>query len=185
SELSRDVGVKADTVRNYLDYLEKTFIVHRTRPFYTNKRKEITKSPVIYFSDPGLRNYAVQRFGQLNTPSEFGELFEMFIHNFLRRKLRFTSYNVRYWRTKSQAEVDLVVTRGNSPELPVEVKYREMESAETTRSLRSFVEKYSPGKALVVNLSLQETTEINGTKVEFLPYPNLLFQIERLLVDRP
>jgi hypothetical protein len=181
SKLSRDVGVKSTTVRNYLDYLDKTFIVEQTNPFYTNKKKEITKSPIVYFSDPGLRNYSVQRFGHLNTPSEFGELFEGFIHNFLKQETQFTGLDVRYWRTKSQAEVDFVLSAGNKVELPVEVKYRELDEPKVTKSLRSFIKKYSPEKAVVLNLSLEETVEIENTQVDFIPYTKFLYKLEEMM----
>lgn len=176
SKLARDVGVKSTTVRNYLDYLDKTFIVEQTDPFYTNKKKEITKSPIVYFSDPGLRNYSIQRFGHLNTPLEFGELFEGFIHNILKQETQFTGLNVKHWRTKSQAEVDFVLSAGNKVELPVEVKYKELDEPKVTKSLRSFIKKYSPEKAVVVNLSLEETVEIEDTQVEFKPYTKFLYK---------
>ncbi len=181
SKLARDVGVKSTTVRNYLDYLDKTFIVEQTNPFYTNKKKEITKSPIVYFSDSGLRNYSIQRFGHLNTPSEFGELFEGFIHNFLKQETQFTGLDVRYWRTKSQAEVDFVLSAGNKVELPVEVKYKELDEPKVTKSLRSFIKKYSPEKAVVVNLSLEETVEIEETQVEFIPYTKFLYKLEEMI----
>ena len=181
SKLARDIGVKSTTVRNYLDYLDKTFILEQTNPFYTNKKKEITKSPVAYFSDPGLRNHSIQRFGKLNTPSEFGQLFEGFMHNFLKQETQFTGLNVRYWRTKSQAEVDFVLSAGNTVELPVEVKYRDLDEPKVTRSLRSFIKKYRPSQAVVVNLSLEETVEIEETQVEFLPYTKFLYRLEEML----
>ncbi|MFB6145675.1 MAG: ATP-binding protein [Candidatus Nanohaloarchaea archaeon] len=181
SKLARDVGVKSTTVRNYLNYLDKTFIVEKTNPFYTNKKKEITKSPIVYFSDPGLRNYSIQRFGHLNTPSEFGELFEGFIHNFLKQETQFTGLDVRYWRTKSQAEVDFVLSTGNKVELPVEVKYKDLDEPKVTKSLRSFIKKYSPEKAVVVNISLEETVEIENTQVEFIPYTKFLYKLEEMI----
>lgn len=181
SKLARDVGVKSTTVRNYLDYLDKTFIVEQTNPFYTNKKKEITKSPIVYFSDPGLRNYSIQRFGHLNTPSEFGELFEGFIHNFLKQETQFTGLDVRYWRTKSQAEVDFVLSAGNKVELPVEAKYKDLDEPKVTKSLRSFIKKYTPEKAVVVNLSLEETVEIENTQVEFIPYTKFLYKLEEMI----
>ncbi|MFB6158885.1 MAG: ATP-binding protein [Candidatus Nanohalobium sp.] len=181
SKLARDVGVKSTTVRNYLAYLDKTFIVEQTNPFYTNKKKEITKSPIVYFSDPGLRNYSIQRFGHLNTPSEFGELFEAFIHNFLKQETQHTGLNVNYWRTKSRAEVDFVLSAGNAVKLPVEAKYKELDEPKVTKSMRSFIKKYSPEKAVVVNISLEETVEIENTQVEFIPYTKFLYKLEEII----
>jgi len=181
SKMARDVGVKSSTVRNYLDYLDKTFIVEQTNPFYTNKKKEITKSQIIYFSDLGLRNYSIQRFGHLNTPSEFGELFEAFIHNFLKHRTQHTGLNVKYWRTKSQAEVDFVLTAGNKVELPVEAKYKRLSKPKVSKSLRSFIQKYNPEKAVVVNLELKETRHIEETQVKFIPYTTLLSNFEEIV----
>ena len=183
SKMARDVGVKSDTVRNYLDYLDKTFIVGQTNPFFTNKKKEITKSSIVYFSDPGLRNYSIQRFGHLNTSNEFGELFETFIHNFLKTETQHTGLDVRYWRTKSRAEVDFVLTAGNQVKLPVEAKYKELDEPKVTKSLRSFIKKYNPETAVVVNLKLEETIEIEDTKMEFIPYHRLLFSLEENLIN--
>jgi predicted AAA+ superfamily ATPase len=181
SKLARDVGVKSTTVRNYLDYLDKTFIVEKTNPFYTNKKKEITKSSIVYFSDPGIRNYSVRRFGHLITPSEFEELFEAFIHNFLKRQTYFAGLDVKYWRTKSRAEVDFVLTAGNKVKLPVEAKYKELDKPKVTKSLRSFIKKYNPEKAVVVNLELEETVEVENTEVEFIPYHKFLFKLGELV----
>ena len=183
SKLARDIGVKSDTVRNYLNYLDKTFITETTNPFFTNKKKEITKSPIIYFSDLGLRNYSIQRFGHLNTPSEYGEIFETFIHNHLKTQTQHTGLNVKYWRTKSRAEVDFVLTAGNKVKLPIEAKYKNLDEPKVTKSLRSFIKKYKPKKAVVVNISLEETVEIEETQVKFIPYTKLTHRLEEIIQD--
>jgi len=57
SEIASTLGISLQTLKNYLWYLEKTFIIKKLTPYFRNKRKEITKSPLIYFYDLGLRNY--------------------------------------------------------------------------------------------------------------------------------
>jgi predicted AAA+ superfamily ATPase len=47
------------------------------KPFFTNKEKELTKSPVFYFKDSGLKNYASGEFGNVN---DFGFLFQNFVY---------------------------------------------------------------------------------------------------------
>jgi predicted AAA+ superfamily ATPase len=42
--------------------LEETFLVKRVVPFFTNKNKEISKAPKIYFVDNGVRNYFIKNF---------------------------------------------------------------------------------------------------------------------------
>ena len=67
SELSATLGLSLATVKIYLWYLEKTFIVWKVTPWFTNIRKEITKAPVYYFRDIGLRNFASGSFGASRT----------------------------------------------------------------------------------------------------------------------
>ena len=79
SEIASTLGLSSITIKNYLWYLDKTYITYRITPFFRNVRKEITKSPVIYFSDLGLRNYANGTFGTLSKPEDMGFLFQNFV----------------------------------------------------------------------------------------------------------
>jgi predicted AAA+ superfamily ATPase len=63
---SSTLGISLATVKIYLGYLEKTFILWKATPWFTNIRKEITKAPVYYFRDLGLRNFASGSFGALS-----------------------------------------------------------------------------------------------------------------------
>lgn len=58
--------------------------------------------------------------------------------------------------------------------MPIEVKFKEMKQPLVERSLRSFIEKYKPLKALVVNLNLNTEAKINKTKIQFLTFAELL-----------
>lgn len=169
SELSSTLGISLVTVKNYLWYLEKTFILERSTPFFRNIRKEITKSPVAYFYDLGLRNHACNIFGQTLRVDDAGFLFQNFIFNILREKTQFTASRVHFWRTKDKAEVDFVMDVGLKP-LPIEVKYSSMPKPAIEKSLRRFIDAYHPENAYVINLSLDETVNLNGTKVRFLPF---------------
>ncbi|MBW1729171.1 MAG: ATP-binding protein [Deltaproteobacteria bacterium] len=172
SALCTTLGIAIQTLKNYLWYGEKTFVIQRLPPYYRNVRKEIVKSPVIYFYDNGLRNYPLGLFGNLYNPEAFGHLFENFIFNILREKLRFSGAKLYFWRTKDGAEVDFVVDFAKKI-IPMEVKYKRLPKIEISRSLRSFMEKYKPPHAIIVNLSLSETINIGRTNVTFLPYYKL------------
>ena len=51
------------TVERYIDLLEKSFVIFRLRPYFTNKAKEVTKMKKIYFYDlGGIRNMILRRF---------------------------------------------------------------------------------------------------------------------------
>jgi len=170
SELASTLGISIKTVKEYLWYLEKTFIIFRLSPYFKNIRKEITKSPIFYFYDLGLRNFASGDFGRLK---DKGFIFQNFIFNILREKIKDTSIRIYFWRTKDKAEVDFVMDLGKEV-IPIETKYKKMTSPEMTKSLRSFIEKYNPSQALVVNLTLDKTIRIGHTEVKFIPFYKLL-----------
>ena len=168
AELSSTLGISYRTLRSYLWYLEKTFILDKVTPFFKNTRKEITKSPVFYFIDLGMRNFANGSFdwgGVQN--ADF--VFQNFIYNILSDKLKEKMAKINFWRTKDGAEVDFVVLVG-SEEFPIEVKNRHLEKVEGNRSLMSYIEKYHPKKAIVVNLSLQGQKKVKGTQLIAIPY---------------
>ena len=179
SELSSTVGISLKTIKNYLWYAQKTFILQKITPYFTNMRKELSKSPVVYFYDIGLRNYALGFFGNLTLPSELGFVFQNFILNILKEKLRFTAGELHFWRTKDKAEVDFIIKLGKNI-IPVETKFKELRKPEIDRSLRSFILKYRPKKAYIINLKLRESIKVDETKIDFLPFYELVKEKEFL-----
>jgi predicted AAA+ superfamily ATPase len=169
SELASTLGISIQTVKNYLWYAEKTFIIQRITPYFKNVRKEITKAPVAYFYDSGLRNYALGLFGNLTKPWDAGFVFQNLVWAFLQEKYRFSPAEIHFWRTTDKAEVDFVVVLGRKI-IPVEVKYKELKRPEIGRSLRSFLKKYQPEEAWVVNLSLSDKIKLDKTEIMFLPF---------------
>jgi len=166
SQLSQDVGIRLETLKTYLWYAEQTFIISIVKPYFTNAKKEITKSPNIYFNDLGMCNFSKSNF---NNEVSDGMVFQNFIFLKLRDKYEKGLNKVNYWRTKDKAEVDFVVHTKDGV-LPIEVKFSRLKKTAITRSFRSFIKKYSPVKALVVNLSLDESIVIENTEVIFIPY---------------
>jgi uncharacterized protein len=169
SELSSTIGIALQTIKKYLWYAEKTFIVSRISPYFTNIRKEISKSPVFYFYDLGLRNYSLGLIGRPLTPNDMGPIFENFIYNLSAEQIMHTPMKLHYWRTKDKAEVDFVIEYAKEL-LPIEVKYGKIKRIEVHRPLRNFIEKYQPKKAIVINLNMQESLMINNTKVVIMPF---------------
>lgn len=173
SELSSTLGISIPTVKKYLWYAEKTFIIKKITPYFRNKRKEIVKSPIIYFYDLGLRNYALGVFGEERNTERDGFVFQNFIFNYLKEKLLFSGRDIHFWRNKDNSEVDFVVVGGEAI-IPIEVKFKEMKQPLVERSLRSFIEKYKPLTVLMVNLNLNTEVKINKTKIQFLTFTDLL-----------
>ena len=173
TELSSTLGISVQTVKNYLMYAEKTFVIKRVTPYFSNVRKEISKSPILYFTDAGLRNYSLGLFGRISLLSETGFLFQNLVFHILKEKWRYEGGSIHFWRTKDRAEVDFVIHIGKDV-LPVEVKCRELKGDTVGRPLRNFIDIYKPKEAWIVNLILRKEIRINHTAVKFIPFFDLI-----------
>ncbi len=167
SELATTLGISLHTVKNYCWYAEETYILRRITPFFRNIRSEISKSPSVYFSDLGFRNYALGVLGNLQRPDDLGFAFQNLVYLILREKIRWSGAQIHFWRTKSKTEIDFVIDTGRSV-IPVEVKYKDLAKPSTPRAMDGFVEKYRPPYCLVINKSLQATVSLRDTEVRFV-----------------
>lgn len=170
SEFANTIGISPQTVENYLWYLEETFILKKVTPFYRNIRSELTKTPMYYFVDLGLRNYLIGMFGLTELPSQLvGHLFENYIFNNL---VNLNIGDIHFWRTKDNAEVDFVIESG-SKVIPIEVKYKKMESPKTTRSFKSFLTKYNPKKSYLIHLGDKLINKFSNSQIFFINFNEL------------
>ncbi len=170
SQLSQDTGMRLETLKTYLWYAEQTFIINIVKPYFTNLKKELTKSPTIYFNDLGMLNFSR---GNLAGTVRDGLLFQNFIYLILKEYFTTGLSRIHFWRTKDKAEVDFVVHAGTGV-VPVEVKFKSLKMAAVSRSFRSFISRYRPETGVIVNLDREETLQINGTRVRFVPWWKLL-----------
>lgn len=173
SSLASKLNISLQTLKKYLWFLEKTFIINVLTPFHRNAKKEIIKSPHVYFNDLGMLNYARGTYARFEVSSDQGFLFQNFIYSLLRDSVVQYSDSLHFWRTGDGAEVDFVIERFDGI-LPIEVKYASLKTVTVGRSLRSFIEKYNPKKALVVNRDYSAALTIGSTEVVFTPYYQLL-----------
>jgi len=174
AEISNTLEMKQETIHGYLRVLEQTFVCQTIKPFFRNKRKELTKMPKIYFWDTGLRNFALEAFRFYELREDRGALLENFVFAELARH---AEERIKYWRTKDRSEVDFVIEFPSGEVVPIEVKAQKLKKPEFRRSFINFLTRYQPAKALVVNLGLQTKVKIKSTQVFFV-YP---FQLDLLL----
>jgi hypothetical protein len=169
SNIASEINISVQTLKNYLFYAEKTFILQKLTPYFKNNSKEIVKSPVYYFYDIGLRNFSINLFGNI---TDFGHVFENLVLNIIKEKIKFTNGSIHFWRTLDKAEVDFVLDFGKEI-IPIEVKYKKYKLPKLEASLRSFIDKYAPKKAFVVNLELNAMLNVNNTNVYFISFGEL------------
>ena len=107
-ELGQTIGANVQTVRRYVDLLEKTMVVFRLGAFSRNLRNEIKKRSKIYFYDNGVRNAVIANFAPLNMRTDSGALWENYLVS-ERLKANHCSgrwCNCYFWRTASRQEID-------------------------------------------------------------------------------
>ncbi len=166
-ELSSTLGLHRETIMRYIHYLEETFVIKRLTPLFSNPRTELSKMPKIYFADAGLRNLAMGSFSDLRTRADTGKIMEGIVASHVLRN-RLLSHRVNYWRTKSGAEVDFIIS-GVKPVQSIEVKSGILKHVTISRGYRSFLSKYSPEKSILLNSTIWSEKEINGYTVEAIP----------------
>ena len=111
-ELANQLNVKSATIVNYIDLLEKSFVIYRLKAYSNNPRKEVSKMNKIFFWDNGIRNAVIEDFRDLTLRNDVGQLFENFIIG-ERMKMNVwlkPSAKSFFWRNFNQREVDYIET---------------------------------------------------------------------------
>jgi len=171
NELSKITGFTYQELIKYVRILEKTFICLPSRPYFTNKMKELSKNPKIYFLDNGFRNSAIGNFQEVENRTDRGGLNENFVASELVKK----NIKLDYWRTKAGAEVDFVVEK-NSKLIPIEVKSK-LSTPTHGKAFKNFVEAYGVEKGFILSQDYYDELKIGGARVEFKP----LFSVGNLV----
>jgi len=110
NELANLLGIDKETVENYIDLLEKCFVVFRLDSFSRNARNEIKKGKKIYFYDNGVRNAVINNFSPLEMRNDVGALWENLLMVERRKRHAYSCKFVQqyFWRTLKQQEIDLI-----------------------------------------------------------------------------
>jgi predicted AAA+ superfamily ATPase len=155
-----------NTVGRYLEIAEEAHVLRLVPPFAEGRRAEVTGMPKVFFLDNGLRNAVFGGFTASSTRGDRGALWENAVFNELAKRLELLD-EIRFWRSKSGAEVDFVVRRGERI-VAFEVKAAELARPSVSRATHSFLEAYRPACLGVVNASLRLDTVEEGVPVHFV-----------------
>jgi predicted AAA+ superfamily ATPase len=142
SNIASDIYVDYKTVQEYYQVLEDTLIGFSLYGYAKSSRKQLSKHPKFYFFDTGVRRALAKK---LDSPlivktREFGEAFE---HFFIAEAMRLASYSRKdykfsYYRTKSGAEVDLIIETYDDRCYAVEIKASDNVDINKLTGLKSF-----------------------------------------------
>jgi predicted AAA+ superfamily ATPase len=167
SNIARDCGVDAKTVKEYYQILSDTLLGRMVEPFRKRRSRQIiTKAPKFYLFDVGVAGAIINRMIPEERGEVFGRAFEHFLFTEIVAHSSYSgsNYGIQYWRTKSGLEVDFVLGEG---EVAIEVKGQTQVDSRELRSLAAFAEEHRPKAALIVSLEREE--RIVG-RIQVLPW---------------
>ncbi len=144
TRFARACEISRQTVMNYLEVLEATFVMHVVRPFATNTSAEIVAAPRVYGFDTGFVAY--HRGWLPLRRDDYGPLWEHLVLNELHAATQ--SRNVQYWRTKSGHEVDFVIAPRRARPMAIECKW--FEDAFDPAGMVAFRQRYPEGENVLV-----------------------------------
>ncbi|HEY4289156.1 MAG TPA: ATP-binding protein [Puia sp.] len=121
---ARALGVNANTVKRYLEFLEGAFLVRQLNAWYVNATKRLVKAPKIYLRDSGLLHILnrVPSSKQLPLQLIVGASWEGYVIEQV-SQLKPEHIDLYYYRTHNGAECDLLLVSGLRPVMAVQIKY--------------------------------------------------------------
>ena len=126
ANVSRDVGADEKTIKQYFAILEDTLLGFYLEPFHHSFRKRLSQKPKFYYFDIGVKNSLSRTLSipVQESTSSYGYAFEHFIilEIFKVSNYFFPEYKFSYFKTKDDAEIDLVVERPGEKILFIEIK---------------------------------------------------------------
>lgn len=141
SNLAGEIQVSPKTARNWLDVLERMYMVFQVRPYSRNLPRAVVKPPKVYFYD------------NADVSGDSGAVFENLVAAHLLKKLHFLEdrdgyrYELRYIRDKEGREVDFVILKDDLIQELIEVKYTD---DKVSGHLSYYAEKLNPPKAIQI-----------------------------------
>lgn len=164
--LTRELRITRPTLERYLFLLENTFILKLLPPFFTNKRKEITRMRKVFFLDSGLRNMVLRQFESIGHRPDMGALVENAVFSELTKSAPIME-GLRFWRSQSKNEVDFVLEE--AVPTPIEVKYRSFHDPIVPPGIRSFLQSYPSERAYVLTRDYFGSALLGRTPILFIP----------------
>ncbi|HLE12133.1 MAG: ATPase [Bdellovibrionales bacterium RIFOXYD12_FULL_39_22] len=119
NNLANDLGIDPKTVKNWLDILERLYVIFKVTPFSKKIKDSILKAPKYYFYDNG------------QVEGDNGVKLENLVACALLKELHFIhdiygeDVELNFLRTKRGEEIDFLVSINRKPMMMIEVKWAE------------------------------------------------------------
>ncbi|MDE2684976.1 MAG: ATP-binding protein [Chloroflexota bacterium] len=126
SDLAAPFQLSRPTIGDYVELLDRLFLVERLPPWHSNRLSRLVKTPKLHIGDTGL-GCALLGIGPVALAQDrtfFGQLLETFVFQELKRQsiCQEQPLSFFHYRDKDQVEVDVVIERGALAVAGIEVK---------------------------------------------------------------
>lgn len=155
NELSGELGISRQTLANYIDYLEKSFLIKKLYNYSKNVRK----------TERRLKKYYPTIINPLLVKADFAKVFETILILQLG-----SSY---FWRDSFKNEVDIIKT--DKEILPIEIKSGKIKRNDI-KPIQAFIKKYKAKKAVILSYNIRDKIE----DIEIIPFYEYLLQNKEL-----
>lgn len=124
TSLANDCGISDVTAKRWLTILEASYIIFLLKPHYKNFNKRLTKTPKIFFYDPGIA-CSLLNLKPSEIPLHYtrGGLFESLIISDIAKSYynRALIPHLYFWQTVKGHEIDCIIDEGLRL-IPIEIK---------------------------------------------------------------
>jgi uncharacterized protein len=155
--LAQDLGISSPTARNWVDLLEKLYVVFLLQPYSSRLARSIRKERRVFFFDCAA---AHDESGGAQLENLVAS--SLLKHTQFRKDSAGENWDLFYLRDKEHREVDFVVMLNRRVHWLIEVKKSD---GALSNSLRYYTEKLQPKQSLQLVLDLDRPQERAGVKI--------------------
>ncbi len=163
SNVSRDIGMSADTIKEWYQILVDTFIGYYLRPYRKGSKRIPVNTSKFYFFDIGVARTVARMPVPSETMTEYGKMFENYIFMELKAYIDYgmTDDELYFWRTREGYEVDFVIEN----KVAIEVKTSKNITGKELKGLREFMKENAVNDYIIVCRELFERTTDDGIRI--------------------
>lgn len=163
SNISRDIGMSSDTIKEWYQILVDTFLGFYLRPYRKGTKRIPINTAKFYFFDVAIARTAARMPVPSNTMTEYGKLFESYIFQELKAYIDYKTEDdeLYFWRTREGYEVDFII----DGKAAIEVKTTRNISNKDLKGLRAFKEENAVKEYIIICNELFERTTDDGIRI--------------------
>lgn len=148
SKLSESLGISRNTVKNYIDILEQTYMIRVLPPYISNTKKRLVKSPKVYIRDTGVLHtlLEIESQNELISHPVYGQSWESFALENITTALS-DLWRSSFYRSEKGNEIDLILEKGNKK---ICIEFKSSTAPKVTRGFWTALEDLKPDESWII-----------------------------------